>query len=142
MSQFIYPELLEKLDIALGAFYKENNHFIISGFTDMEEDLIQVIHASMAEETKKEDDSFGIAVNLSFDPDYPEDTERLERFKKVKSFDSFIYGNYDGIESYTKALPNNSEEAAAIISPLLRNVMLNKQDIKVSFEIFETEEES
>lgn len=141
MSQFIYPDLLEKLDIALGAFYKENNQFIISAFTDMEEDLIQIIHASMAEETRQDDNAFGIALNLSFDPDYPEDMERLERFKKVKSLDSFIHGNYDGIESYTKLLPTNSEEAAAIVSPLLKNVMLNKQDIKVEFEIFETEED-
>lgn len=141
MSQFIYPDLLEKLDIALGAFYKENNHFIISAFTDMEEDLVQIIHANMAEETKQEDNSFGIALNLSFDPEYLEDMERLERFKKVKSFDTFIHANYDGIESYTKSLPTNSEEAAAIVSPLLKNVMLDKQDIKVEFEIFETAED-
>jgi hypothetical protein len=140
MSQFIYSELLEKLDIALGAFYQDNNHFIISAFTDMEEDLIQIVHRNMAEETATDEATFGIALNLSFDPDYPEDIARLERFKKVKSFDSYIHANYDGIESYTKLLPTNSEEAAAIISPLIRNVMLDKKDITPQFEIFETEE--
>ncbi len=136
--KFHYAQLLERIDMAKGGFFQDNQFFVITASTDSAEEIIQIVHRQMADETQSEDGDFGLSLCVNFD-DSPEEQEQMQRFKGSKYFGLFIKGLYDGITCYTALLPHESTDAAAIGSEVLMSTYLLRQQDKIMFDLHDAE---
>lgn len=137
---FYFDEILDMLDIAKGAFFKDNDPFILIVSSDKHEDVLQIINRQMAEETRSESNEFGISLCLEFDLSEQSDQDKLQLLKQHKNFGSFIKKEEDGITFYTILLPHDSEQAAGICSSVMVDVFGNKKSDSVHAEFYKVEE--
>lgn len=139
-SIFYFDEILDMLDIAKGAFFKDNDPFILIVSSDKHDDVLQIINRQMAEETKSDTNEFGISLCLEFDLSDKEDEIKFGKLKQHKNFGSFIKKEDDGILYYTILLPHDSEIAAGICSSVMVDVFGNKKNDTVYAEFYKVEE--
>ena len=137
---FYFDEILDMIDIAKGAFFKDNDPFILIISSEKHEDVLQIINRQMAEETRSDENEFGISLCLEFDLSEEEDVNKLHKLKQHKNFGSFIKKEDDGITFYTILLPHDSEQAAGICSSVMVDVFGNKKNDKVYAEFYDVEE--
>ncbi len=137
---FYFNEILDMIDIAKGAFFKENDPFILIVSSDKHEDVLQIINRQMAEETKSDSEEFGISLCLEFDLSDKNDEIKLQKLKQHKSFGSFIKKEDEEIMFYTVLLPHDSEQAAHICSTIMVDVFGNKKNDSVHTEFYDVEE--
>lgn len=137
---FYFDEILDMIDIAKGAFFKDNDPFILIVSSEKHEDVLQIINRQMAEETKCTSGEFGISLCLEFDLSEKEDEEKLNKLKQHKNFGSFIKKEDEDITFYTILLPHDSEQAANICSTIMVDVFGNKKNDKVYAEFYDVEE--
>ncbi len=134
--KFHYAQLLEKIDMAKGGFFQDNQFFVITASTASDEDLFQIVHRQMAEETKSDEDLFGLSLCVNFED---KDEEQLKRFKQSKYFGLFVKGVYDEVTCYTTLLPHESTDAAAIASDVLMSTYLLRQQDRIDFDLYDAE---
>lgn len=127
---FYFDEILDMIDIAKGAFFKNNEHFILIISSDKHEDVLQIINKEMVEETKGNTEEFGISLCLEFDKSEELDLKNINKLKQNKHFGSFIKKEDDDLFYFTILLPHDSEQAASICSLIMVDVFGNsKADI-------------
>ncbi len=136
--KFHYSQLLEKIDMAKGGFFQDNQFFVITASTETDEDIIQIVHRQMADETKSEDGIFGLSLCVNF-TDSPEEQEQMQRFKQSKYFGQFTKGIYDDITCFTTLLPHESTDAAALASDVLMNTYKLRQQDKIAFDLYDAD---
>mgnify|MGYP006939814161 CR=1 FL=1 len=134
--KFYYSQLLERIDMAKGGFFQDNQYFVITASSETDEEIIQIVHRQMADETQSEDGIFGLSLCVNFD-DSPEEQDQMQRFKQSKYFGLFIKGMYDGITCFTTLLPHESTEAATIASDVLMSTYKLRQQDKISFDLYD-----
>jgi len=137
---FYFDEILDMIDIAKGAFFKENDPFILIVSSEKHEDVLQIINRQMAEETKSDTDEFGISLCLEFDLSDKADEVKFSKLKQHKNFGSFVKKEEEGITFYTILLPHDSEQAAHICSTIMVEVFGNKKNDNVHTEFYDVEE--
>lgn len=136
--KFYYSQLLEKIDMAKGGFFQDNQFFVITASSKEEEEIIQIVHRQMAEETQSEDEAFGLALCINFE-DSPIEQERLTNFKQSRYFGLFTKGVYDDVTCFTALLPHESEDAATITSEVLMRTYGLKQQDRLEFDLYDAE---
>jgi len=137
---FYFDEILDMIDIAKGAFFKDNDPFILIVSSDKHDDVLQIINRQMAEETKSDTNEFGISLCLEFDLSDNDDEIKFGKLKQHKNFGSFIKKEDEDITFYTILLPHDSEQAANICSTVMVDVFGNKKNDSVHTEFYDVEE--
>jgi len=132
----IPQQLIEVLDIALSGYRKENENFVISVF-NREEELLQVINKNMAEESKSDNGSFGLALSICFDKS--EEAEILHRYAHSYFGHESIKTEEEDLVYFTKVLEDTSEKAAKTIAKLLKKIYLLDSFNNLAFQIYEVE---
>jgi alkylation response protein AidB-like acyl-CoA dehydrogenase len=138
---FYFESILDSIDIALGAFYKNNEKFVLSISSDETEEEMQVIHKQMAEETQTENGEFGLAISLEFDEELEADLQAIKNLKQFKHFGNFIKKEEGGLVFYSMILPQEAEKAANICSEVFCITYGHKKNNpSVVCEFYEVEE--
>ena len=134
----IPSQLIEVIDIALAAYRKENEAFIIS-IQHKEAEMLQIINRNMVQECKAENGAFGIVLCICFDRE--KDQETLGHFTHSHfKFEATAGSDSDEtLASYFLPLPENSEKAAKITCKLLEKTFLIKSVQYLNFELYEME---
>lgn len=136
---FYFDEILDMLDIAKGAFFKNNEPFILIISCEQHEDVLQIINRKMAPETVSETNEFGISLCLEFDKSEAKDVSAISKLKQHKSFGSFIKTEDDDLVYFTIVLPHDSELAANICSTVMVDVFGNKKNDTVRGDFYDIE---
>lgn len=126
-NDFYFEQVLDQIDIAMGAFYKNNEFFVLTFAPENSEDVIQVIHRQMAEETQTENGEFGLTVTLEFDKEDEIDLANIKNLKQSKHFGNFIKNEEENMIYYSLLLPQDAEKSAVICSDLLISVYNHKK---------------
>lgn len=138
---FHYHSILDQIDIAKGAFFQDNSPFVLVASSEKHPHVLQIINRQMAEETKSEDEAFGLSLFLEFDVDEPDDADAVKRLKQHKNFGLFIQNKEENLHFFTLLLPHDSEKAAALCSSILIETFGNKTQDNIECEFYELEED-
>ena len=120
-SMKMKDKIEKKLIDAVNQFESNNNAFLFTIFYS-DTAIIQVVHASYIEALKKSNKSFGLALNVTFDPTFPQEIKNHAKFKELPISKDFTAYNWDGIPCYTLDLKTNTTRGAEIIDEILKGV--------------------
>jgi len=110
-----------KLGHALKKFAPTNNAFIFSVFHN-DICIIQIVHRSYVDILRHADNSFGFALNLTFDPMFETEKTYHEKFKKMEVFADFKPYDWEGIHSYAIDLDKDINKTAKIAVEILKDL--------------------
>jgi hypothetical protein len=106
---------------AIKKFEPTNNAFLLTIY-HQDTAILQIIHRSYIEQTRKPNDEFGFVIHLAFDPTFPEEVEKHDKFKTMSIFSSFVYYEWDGIPCYALDFDKDTSKGAEIIITLLKDL--------------------
>ncbi len=125
-----------KLEQALKKFEPTNNAFLFSVFHN-DTCIIQIIHRSYVDILRHPDNSFGFALNLTFDSTFETEKALNERFKQMAEFDDFKPYVWDGIPCYAIDLDKDFKEASKLTSDILKNLYGFDEKSKLKLELLD-----
>ena len=76
------------------------NHGFILDFICNEEVVLQLVHQNFIDQFDKDSLKFGFGLNVTFDPEFPGDSELHEKFKLNPLCEKFISYTWEGIPCY------------------------------------------
>ncbi|MFC2152530.1 hypothetical protein ACFLSE_08385 [Bacteroidota bacterium] len=120
-SNDMTSKIEKKLEYALNKFESKNNAFVVSIFHN-DTCLVQIVHRSYIEKTRQQFDTFGFALNLSFDTTSQQETEYLEKFKQLDISKKFAPYDWDGIPCYAIDFAIDTKSAAKITALILKDL--------------------
>lgn len=122
-----FEAILDQIDIAKGAFFQNNEHFVLTVGSKKSEDVLQIIHRQMAEETQSESGEFGLSICVELDSEWEADQQKEKLLKQYRHFGNFVKSQDENMVFYTMLLPFDSEKAAEICTEIIQKVYLIKQ---------------
>lgn len=108
----------KKLSEAIKKFEPTNNAFLFSVFHN-DTCIIQIVHRSYVDILRHPDNSFGFALNLTFDPSFEAEKVYYEKFKQMEVYPDFKPYNFDGIPCYAIDLDKDIEKASKLTADIL-----------------------
>ena len=125
-----------KLEQALEKFEPTNNAFLFSIFhTDT--CIIQIVHRSYVDILRNPDNSFGFALNLTFDPTSEAEKAYHEKFKHMDVYADFKPYDWEGIPCYAIDLDQDVEKASELTAYILKNLYGLDEKSKLKLELLE-----
>jgi len=131
-SNGLISRIEDKLDEAITEFEPTNSSFLFTVFHN-DTAIVQIVHRSVIEQTRHDNDEFGLAINLPFDPSFESELYHHDKFKKLNLSKSFTYYEWDGIPIYALDLGLDTKKSARIITQLLSEVY--GYDLRSNFEM-------
>lgn len=128
----IEKELVESLK----KFESTNNGFLFSVIYN-DTYIIQIVHRSSVDILKPPDNSFGFALNLSFDPTFETEKTYHEKFKQMGNYADFTPYDWDGIPCYAIDLDKDIEKASKLTAEILKAVYGLDQKNKLKLELLD-----
>lgn len=125
-----------KLNQALKKFEPTNNAFLLSIFHN-DTCIVQIAHRSFIDITRHQDNSFGFALNLTFDQTFESEIENLKNFKQMDISNQFKYYEWDGIPCYAIDLDKDAEKASMIVADILKDLYGIDDNSKVEIELLD-----
>jgi len=132
MTEQIHTKLKEAFD----KFESSNNGFIIS-FFHKDTAILQIVHRSFSEKTRKPNDEFGFALNLTFDPTFSKETELYKEFSNMDISKFFTFYEWNGIPCYIKDFNRDIDKLAAETSHILTDLYGLKNDGEFEIELMD-----
>ena len=125
-----------KLGQALKKFEPTNNAFLFSVFHN-DTCIIQIVHRSYVDILKHADNSFGFALNLTFDPTFETEKAYHEKFKQMEVFADFKQYEWDGIPCYAIDLDKDFEKASKLTAKILTDLYGLDENSKLKLELLD-----
>lgn len=117
----------------LYVFEPINNGFVLNFIHD-ENTVLQVVHQSFIEQLGNSTNKFGFGLNLTFDPEFPGDNEKMKKFLETEVAAKFVSYQWEGVPCYAIDL-GRSTEYVVNVSSFLLNLFGYTENI--SFEIID-----
>jgi hypothetical protein len=125
-----------KLGLALEKFEPTNNAFLFSVFHN-DTCIIQIVHRSYVDILRHADNSFGFALNLTFDPTFETELAYHEKFKQMGFFADFKPYDLDGIPCYAIDLNKDFEKASKLTAKILKDLYGLADKSKLTLELLD-----
>jgi hypothetical protein len=125
-----------KLGQALKKFEPTNNAFLFSVFHN-DTCIIQIVHRSYVDILRHPDNSFGFALNLTFDPTFETEKKYHEKFKQMEVFADFKPYDWDGIPCYAIDLDKDCEKASELTAKILKDLYGLDEKSKLTLELLD-----
>jgi hypothetical protein len=125
-----------ELGEALKKFEPTNNAFLFSVFHN-DTCIIQIVHRSYVDILRHADNSFGFALNLTFDQTFETEKAYHEKFKQMEVFADFIPYDWDGIPCYAIDLDKDFEKASKLTAKILLDLYGFDEKSKLKLELLD-----
>jgi hypothetical protein len=125
-----------KLGQALKKFEPTNNAFLFSVFHN-DTCIIQIVHRSYVDILRHPDNSFGFALNLTFDPTFETEKALNDKFKQMAEFADFIPYDWDGIHCYAIDLDKDFKKASKLTAGILKSLYGLDEKSKLKLELLD-----
>jgi len=135
-STDLTKQIEDKLAQALKKFEPTNNAFLFSVFNN-DTCIIQIVHRSYVDILIHTDNSFGFALNLTFDPTFETEKVNHERFKKMDVYTDFKSYDWDGIPCYAIDLDKDLKKASKLTAEILKNLYGLDEKSKLKLELID-----
>jgi hypothetical protein len=133
-------DLATKIEVKLGQALKKfeptNNAFLFSVFNN-DTCIIQIVHRSYVDILRHADNSFGFALNLTFDPTIETEKAYHDKFKQMGVFADFKPYDWDGIPCYAIDLDKDFKKASELTAKILKDLYGLDEKSKLTLELLD-----
>jgi len=125
-----------KLEQALKKYEPTNNAFLFSVFHN-DTCIIQIVHRSYVDILRLADNSFGFALNLTFDQTFEKEKAYHEKFKQMGVFADFKPYDWDGIPCYAIDFDKDFKKASELTTKILKDLYGLDEKSKLTLELLD-----